>query len=65
MGENIELNDYVHIGAVKNIYIGNNVLIASKVFITDHNHGSYGSYDKQVNPDVPPRKDLYLQLNRK
>lgn len=40
-GNNVEINDYVHIGAIENVTIGNNVLIASKVFITDHNHGSY------------------------
>lgn len=40
-GENVQINDYVHIGAVGSIKIGNNVLIASKVYISDHNHGSY------------------------
>lgn len=42
IGRNVQLNDYVHIGAAQSITIGNNVLIASRVFITDHNHGSYG-----------------------
>jgi lipopolysaccharide O-acetyltransferase len=40
-GDNCQLNDYVHIGAIESITIGDNVLIASKVFITDHNHGDY------------------------
>ncbi|OXA71478.1 acetyltransferase [Flavobacterium aquidurense] len=40
-GENVEINDYVHIAAGEKITIGNNVLIASKVFISDLNHGSY------------------------
>lgn len=41
IGDNVQINDYVHIGAVKSIRIGNNVLMASKIYITDHNHGSY------------------------
>lgn len=40
-GENVQINDYVHIGAVGSIKIGNNVLMASKIYISDHNHGSY------------------------
>lgn len=40
-GDNVQLNDYVHIAAINRVFIGNNVLIASKVFISDHNHGGY------------------------
>ncbi len=40
-GDNVQVNDYVHIGCVDKIIIGDNVLIASKVFITDHNHGDF------------------------
>lgn len=40
-GKNVEINDYVHIAAGENISIGNDVLIASRVFISDLNHGSY------------------------
>ncbi len=54
LGNHIELNDYVHIGAVEKIEIGNNVLIASKVFITDHNHGSYGFNNIHDNPNTLP-----------
>ncbi|MBI6548024.1 DapH/DapD/GlmU-related protein [Xenorhabdus lircayensis] len=41
IGENCQLNDFVHIAAAEKIKIGNNVLIASRVFISDLNHGSY------------------------
>lgn len=41
IGDNVQINDYVHIGAVGEIVIGNNVLMASKIYISDHNHGSY------------------------
>lgn len=40
-GNNVQLNDYCHINALKSVRIGDNVLIASKVFITDLEHGSY------------------------
>jgi lipopolysaccharide O-acetyltransferase len=43
----------VHIGALNRISIGNNVLIASRVFITDHNHGSYNGAH-QSSPYTPP-----------
>ena len=41
IGKNVQINDYVHIGAVGSIKIGNNVLMASKIYISDHNHGTY------------------------
>lgn len=59
IGNDVEINDYVHIAAVHKVVIGNNVLIASKVFITDHNHGNYYG-DNQSPPDQLPRK---RQLN--
>lgn len=43
LGENVQINDYVHITAAESIIIGNNVLIASKVFISDLNHGNYSN----------------------
>lgn len=49
-GNNVQINDYVHIAAVENISIGDDVLIASKVFISDHNYGNY-SGDFQDNPN--------------
>jgi len=54
IGENVQFNDYVHIAAVNSIEIGKNVLIASKVFITDHNHGFYGAGDVHTDPTVVP-----------
>lgn len=49
LGKNIQLNDFVHIGVALEVSIGDNTLIASKVFISDHNHGSYKG-DYQSNP---------------
>jgi len=38
IGKNVQINDYNHIACVNSIKIGDDVLIASKVFITDHDH---------------------------
>jgi len=53
-GDHVQLNDYVHIGAIERIVIGDHVLIASKVFISDHNHGAYDQSDPYSAPTVPP-----------
>lgn len=53
IGNNVQVNDYVHIGAVNKVIIGNYVLIASKVFISDHNHGNYNGFD-QSHPNSAP-----------
>ncbi|MDR6193709.1 hypothetical protein [Siphonobacter sp. SORGH_AS_0500] len=55
IGENVEVNDYVHIGCVHGITIEDNVLIASKVFITDHNHGIYSGDQLHSHPDSVPK----------
>jgi acetyltransferase-like isoleucine patch superfamily enzyme len=53
IGNNVQINDYVHIAAGESITIGNNVLIASRVFVSDLNHGSY-SGDHHDSPLIPP-----------
>lgn len=54
IGERVQINDYVHIGAIERVSIGNDVLIASRVFISDHNHGRYDVKDRNSSPDIPP-----------
>lgn len=51
-GNNIQLNDYVHIGVAKSVTIEDNVLIGSKVLITDHDHGIYRG-NSQSDPYQP------------
>ena len=58
IGENVQINDYVHIAAVKGIVIEDNVLIASKVFITDHNHGKYTGEDCDEPHSIPINRKL-------
>lgn len=38
-GDNVSIQKDCHIGAINKIIIGNNVLLASKVYISDHSHG--------------------------
>ena len=62
IGDNVELNDYVHIGAIENIKIGNNVLIASKVFITDHNHGCCSGDSQDSLDTIPVMENIFQNL---
>ena len=55
IGDNCEMGDMTHIVAYERVEIGNNVLIASKCFISDTNHGSYKG-DNQDSPETPPNK---------
>ena len=57
-GNNIQLNDYVHIVAMNKVTIGDNVLMASHIFISDNSHGSYKGDINDSDPTVPPiRRD--------
>lgn len=53
IGDNARIGDYVHINADYCVKIGDNVLMASKIFISDANHGSY-SGDIQSAPNINP-----------
>jgi len=48
IGSNVTMNDDVHIGCAGKIILGNNILMASKIYISDHNHGSYATEDKDI-----------------
>ena len=55
IGKDVEINDYVHITSMKNIIIGDNVLIASKVYISDCSHGSYSGNEFDSSPTSIPK----------
>lgn len=40
IGDNVCFNTDVHIGCTDKIIIGNNVLLASRIYISDHSHGN-------------------------
>lgn len=53
LGDNVCFSDGVHISSIDSIVIGNHVLMGSKIYISDHNHGIYKG-DHQSHPDEPP-----------
>jgi len=56
IGSNVDVSRDCHFGAIDKISIGDNVLIASKVFISDHSHGRVNNNDLLL----PPRyRELY------
>jgi acetyltransferase-like isoleucine patch superfamily enzyme len=56
IGNNVSINSDCHIGAINEIIIEDGVLIASKVFITDHYHGEITS---EAIMDPPTERKLY------
>ena len=60
IGKNVQINDFVHITAVENVLIEDNVLIASKVYISDSSHGSYKGDENDSNPNLIPKDRLLV-----
>ena len=58
-GNNVQLNDYVHIVGMNSVTIGNNVLMASHIFISDNSHGSYKGDEMDSAPTIPPMEREY------
>ena len=64
-GKNIYIgNDvYINFGAVlldcSRITIGNNVLMASHIFISDNSHGCYKGSENDSDPTIPPTQREY------
>lgn len=54
IGSEVQVNDYVHIAVAHSVSIGDRVLIASKVFISDHGHGTYKGDLPHDSPLTPP-----------
>ncbi len=59
-GNNVQINDYVHMVAMDKITIGDNVLMASHVFISDNSHGSYKGDGRDSDPNLPPTEREYV-----
>jgi len=54
VGERFSASDGVHIACAFDVSIGDDVLVGSKVHITDHNHGLYQGEDGVSSPLDPP-----------
>lgn len=53
IGENCQIGDNVHIVAHEQVIIGDNCLMASKIFISDTSHGIYSGFN-QSDPKISP-----------
>ncbi|HUI90789.1 MAG TPA: acyltransferase [Chitinivibrionales bacterium] len=51
IGNNVSINYDCHIACINRIEIGNHVVIASRVFITDHYHGEASKQALETPPD--------------
>jgi acetyltransferase-like isoleucine patch superfamily enzyme len=54
IGENVSFNTDIHIGCINHIKIGNNCLFASRIYITDHQHGDTSIEMLKVSPNKRP-----------
>ena len=54
IGKNCKIGDNVHIVASKKVIIGDDCLMASKIFISDTNHGEYSNEEFMSSPSVAP-----------
>ena len=54
-GMNVEIGDRVHIASVEEVEIGDRCLIASNVYITDHDHGKTNLSDLR---NVPKKRKI-------
>lgn len=52
IGNHVRISHWVHIAATNFVEIGDDVLIGSKVIVTDHNHGHYSR--EHTSPNMAP-----------
>ena len=56
IGYNCRIGDHVHIAAGEKVLIGDNCLLASKIYISDISHGNYSNTSSASNPTIPPNE---------
>lgn len=59
-GHDVQINDYVHISAIEKVEIGDGVLMASHVYISDNSHGVYSGRNHESSPMIPPKDREYI-----
>lgn len=59
-GKNVQINDYVHISAMRSVVIGDGVLMAGKIYISDNSHGFYKEGFSQSSPEEKPIERAYF-----
>lgn len=64
IGHRVAINSNVHIACINEVVIGDQVLFASNIFITDHNHGCYQGLGEQSDPEIAPNERRIYSANR-
>lgn len=59
-GDNIQINDFVHICALEHVEIGDGCLFASHIYISDNKHGIYNGCENDSSPLTPPDHREYI-----
>lgn len=59
-GDNIQLNDFVHISAIDKVEIGDGCLMASHIYISDNSHGRYEGKLSDSSPYIAPDHREYI-----
>lgn len=54
IGKNVAINTDVHIGCIQKVVIGDNVLMASRIYISDHSHGEINAAALSLAPAQRP-----------
>lgn len=54
IGRNVSINSDVHIGCINKVVIGDNVLLASRIYISDHSHGDVSAEAIEICPVQRP-----------
>ena len=57
IGDCVSFSDGVHISSIESIVIGSYVLMGSRIYISDHNHGIYKG-DGQSHPEEAPSQRI-------
>lgn len=60
-GNNTQINDFVHISALKSVEIGDDCLLASHIYISDNSHGWYDNTGMSSTPfESPVNRDYFI-----
>ena len=59
IGRDCIVGDNVHFVAYESVEIGNDVLMASKIFISDTDHGNYKNFFQSLPNEIPNARQLF------
>ena len=59
IGNNVQINDYVHLACGQSLIIEDDVLIASKVYISDISHGNYSGENQSFPEEKAKNRKIF------